>query len=165
MPWTTEEIETERVRLRPLAERDKPAIIAMQASPDVRRYLGGANDDPGLADEIRSAVVGERPGVFCIADRESDAAIGRCSISDGHGEREVGYELLPEWWGRGIVTEAMTALLAWAWTNGDEASLIAVTQTANEPSRRLLERLDFVFEREFEEFDAMQSQYRIARPD
>jgi ribosomal-protein-alanine N-acetyltransferase len=164
MPWTTETIETERVRLRPFSDQDKPAILAIETSPDTRRYLGGAEDHPGLADEIRSAVVGERPGVFCIADRESDVAIGRCSITDGHGEREVGYELLPEWWGRGIATEALTAVLDWAWAHGDEHTLIAVTQTANTSSRRLLVRLGFVFEREFEEFDAMQAQYRLHRP-
>jgi RimJ/RimL family protein N-acetyltransferase len=164
VPWTTETVETERVRLRPFADRDKPVIVAIETSPDVRRHLGGVVDDPGLADRIRDAVVGERPGAFCIADRESDIAIGRCSIGDGHGEREVGYELLPEWWGRGIATEAIEALLAWAWAHGDDASLIAVTQSANEPSRRLLERLGFTFEREFEEFDAMQSQYRLHRP-
>jgi [ribosomal protein S5]-alanine N-acetyltransferase len=164
MPWTTDVIETGRLRLRPFAERDKPAILALETSPDVRRYLGGVNGDPGLADAIRDAVVGERPDAFCIADRETDRAIGRCSVMDGHGEREVGYELLPDWWGRGIATEAMEALLAWAWQRGDDASLIAVTQTANEPSRRLLERLGFVLEHEFEEFDAMQSQYRLHRP-
>lgn len=164
MPWTDETIDTERLRLRPFADRDKPAIIAMETSADVRRYLGGPNDDPEFAEAIRAAVVGERPGVFCVAECVRDEAIGSISIDDGRSEFEVSYQLLPEWWGLGLAAEAVAAVIGWFWRTHADDSLIAVTQSANAASCRLLERLGFVFEREFEEFDALQSQFRLARP-
>lgn len=164
MPWTDATIETERLRLRPFAERDKPAIIAMETSADVRRYLGGPNDDPGLPAAIRAAIVGERPGVFCVARRDDDQAIGSVSIDDGRGEPEVSYQLMTEWWGRGLAAESVSALLDWFWRTHDDDSLIAVTQSANDASIRLLQRLGFLREREFEEFDALQSQFRLRRP-
>ena len=39
-----------------------------------------------------------------------------------------------------------------------------MTQKANQRSIRLLERLGFALEVEFEEWSAMQSQYRLSRP-
>ena len=164
MPWTDLAIETERLRLRAFEDRDKAAIIAMETSADVRRYLGGPNLDPDLPATIAAAVVGERPGVFCVADRDTDAAIGRVSLGDQHGEPEIGYELLPRCWGRGIAAEAVAALLAWTWDTHPHRSVIAVTQTANGPSCRLLRRLGFTFERELEEWGALQSRFRLDRP-
>lgn len=163
MPWTEEPIETDRLLLRPFAERDKPAIVAMETSADVRRYLGGPNDDPGFSDAIRAAAVGERPGVFCVAERVSGGAIGSVSIDDGRGEYEVSYQLLPEWWGRGFAAEAVSAVLDWFWRTHADDSVIAVTQSANAGSCCLLERLGFIREREFEEFDAVQCQFRLRR--
>jgi ribosomal-protein-alanine N-acetyltransferase len=163
VPWTDETIDTERLRLRPFADRDKPAIIAMETSAEVRRYLGGPNDDPAFRDAMSVAVVGERPGVFCVAERDGDRAIGAVSIADDRGEHEVSYQLLPEWWGRGLAAEAVSAVLGWFWRTHDDDGVIAVTQSANAASCRLLERLGFTFERQFEEFDALQSQFRLRR--
>jgi RimJ/RimL family protein N-acetyltransferase len=89
--------------------------------------------------------------------------IGAVSVGDQHGEPEVSYVFVPEVWGRGLAGEALTALLGWLWSETSHASVIAVTQTANARSCQLLERLGFTFEREFVEWNAAQSQYRLDR--
>ncbi len=165
MPWTTATIETPRLRLRAFSERDKPVIAQLTTSPEVRRYLGGPTTDPTALAQLEVATVGERAGVFCIADRNTDVALGRCDIEhERRGEAELGYELVPAAWGRGLATEALTTFLDWVWRTHADESLIAVTQTANVPSCRLLDRLGFALEREFEEFGARQSQYRLCCP-
>lgn len=73
-------------------------------------------------------------------------------------------KFLPRAWGNGLASSALTELLAWTWFNHQFESVIAVTQTANQPSIRLLERLGFAFEVEFEEWNAFQSRYRLLRP-
>jgi RimJ/RimL family protein N-acetyltransferase len=108
--------------------------------------------------------VGERWGAFCVADRATDRTVGTVSFGRKRGELEVSYEFLAEHWGSGLATEAVAAVLSWAWGDTDEQAIIAVTQTANERSLRLLDRLGFVADREFEEFGARQSQLRLARP-
>lgn len=163
MPWTETKIETDRLRLRAFDDRDRDAVLAMASSPDVRRYLGGPVDQE-ILDTIAVAPIGERPDVFCIADRDSDQALGRVALGFERGEAEVSYELLADHWGRGIGPEAVTAFLDWALTNREAESIIAVTQTANERSCRMLERLGFVEEQQFEEWDAIQTQYRLAGP-
>lgn len=163
MPWIDVEMGAERVRLRSFREGDKRAIIRLLTDADVRRYLGGPAGDEAVAG-LQSATVGERWGAFCIADLSTDAVIGTCSFDRERVELELSYELLPEYWGSGLATEAIAVALDWVWSATKDESVIAVTQMANVPSLKLLARLGFSPEREFEEFDAAQLQLRLARP-
>lgn len=148
MSWTSTEIPTERLRLRAFRSDDAEAIRELLTDPRVRRYLGGPVDPTVIVDRV-SRLVGGRPGVFAAERTDNGEVIGSFSIDRQHGEPEVSYDLLPSSWG--ATSLGMT---------DPPRSVIAVTQTANHSSRRLLRRLGFVPEREFEEFGAMQSQYR-----
>ena len=159
MAWTDLTVVTERIVLRPFVETDKPAIIDMRTDAQVYRYLGGPAG-PEFAEEIAGATVGEQWGVFAIADRATDAAIGSTHFSRDRGELEVSYELLPTHWGQGLAFEAVGATIGWAGAHLDDDTVIAVTQTANAKSVALLERLGFEFVRAFEEFDAEQGEFR-----
>jgi RimJ/RimL family protein N-acetyltransferase len=164
MAWTQDRIATDRLVLRSHEDRDKPTLISLHASPEVRRYLGGPVDETVLK-AIGQADVGTQWGSFCIAVAETDEAIGICSFSRDRGELEISYQLLPEWTGRGCTTEAVAAAIDWAWSHTDDLSIIAVTQTANKRSLSLLHRLGFVEESTFEEFGADQSRLRVFRLD
>ncbi len=159
LPWIDVEIVAERLRLRPFCDGDKPAIIAIRTSDDVYRYLSGPAGAE-FADEIRAATVGEQWGVFCIAQSETDQAIGSLHFDRGRGALEVSYELMPTYWGQGLAQEAVRAALAWAAAEFADEEVIAVTQTANTASVALLSRLGFDLERTFEEFDAEQGWFR-----
>ncbi len=163
MPWTEHKIETDSLRLRPFVDDDKPAIRRLLTDPDVRRYLGGPVDDEHLA-ALASATVGEQWGRFCIAASDSDRCMGSTTFDRDRGELELSFQLLPEFWGQGIGREATTHAINWAWTSTEDASMIAVTQQANEPSLRLLGGLGFRAESTFEEFGARQVQLRLDRP-
>jgi RimJ/RimL family protein N-acetyltransferase len=162
MAWTDESIENGRVRLRAFAESDKPLIRELFASEVVRRYLGGPLDAAAI-DRVMAEKVGETPGVFCVVDISTEETVGSVHLDRHHGEPEVSYEFLPRAWGKGFAAAAMSELLKWTWSADPCMSVIAVTQTANRRSVRLLERLGFAFEVEFEEWSAMQSQYRLWR--
>jgi RimJ/RimL family protein N-acetyltransferase len=164
VPWTDEVIKTERLRLRAWSDGDNWVLKELLTSPDVRRYLGGPVDKE-VVQTILDKAVGKRPNVFCIADLLTDTAYGSVSLDlELHGEPEVSYDLIASAWRRGFAREAMTAFLSWVWRETDSSSIIAVTQPANVPYCRLLDRLDFQFEREFVEFGEPQSQYRCKRP-
>lgn len=163
MPWITATIETDRLRLRAFRESDKPVIFELASNPDVRRYLGGPIAAEHLIN-VRRATVGERWGIFAVAERESDLVVGSVSFDRWRGELEVSYELLPSQWGRGVSDEAVGAALDWAWANTTDGSIIAVTQARNIASVRLLERLGFRPDGEFEEYGAPQRQLRLVRP-
>ena len=155
MAWTDDEIVTDRLTLRPFCDADKPAIVEIRTNDEVYQYLGGPAG-PDFADELADATVGEQWGVFCIADSATGEALGSVHLGRDRGLLEVSYELLPSRWGQGIAAEAVAALLTWAATEFGDNEVIAVTQTANTRSVVLLERLGFVLQRTFDEFEAEQ---------
>jgi RimJ/RimL family protein N-acetyltransferase len=60
------------------------------------------------------------------------------------GGVEIGYGLAPSARGRGLGTEAVGVLVAWAEQQPGVRRVAARVQVGNEPSRRLLRRLGFV---------------------
>ena len=132
----------------------------MLTDPVVRRYLGGQLDPDMVHAATSDTTPGTTWGSFVIELVGPDVVAGSCSVDRDRGELEVSYQLLPEFVGMGIATEALEALLAWAYREcPDEDHVIAVTQVANAPSRRLLERLGFTERERFVEYDAQQVLY------
>lgn len=160
--WFSETIETERLRLRAPGPHDGALVVELMGDAEVREYLGG----PLPVDELASIDpngFGHRWGTFMVEFEESERGIGSVSFTRDRAELEVSYEMIRGAWGHGLASEAVQAALDWAWVNTDDGSIIAVTQSANERSCRLLQGLGFVEESRFEEFDAEQIQYRLPR--
>ena len=59
------------------------------------------------------------------------------------GTVELGYSVLPQYRGRGYATEAVAALLLWAFPHNEVARVIAETALENRSSVRVLEKLGF----------------------
>jgi RimJ/RimL family protein N-acetyltransferase len=162
--WPPAPIRTERLVLREPEARDRAVIIELNASAEVRAYLGG----PQARDELERVVPAEprrRPGLF-VVDLDG-AMVGVVTLDrrdaerPGHvapegGEAELGYLFLPSAWGRGYAAEACAAVLAWSDDALPGEPLVLCTQTANLSSMRLAERLGFAEAARFEEFGAEQ---------
>lgn len=72
-------------------------------------------------------------------------------------ELELSYVLRREAWGAGLAFEAATALVRDAAAELPDQAVLIVTQTGNERSRRLANRLGFAEVGTFEQFDAEQT--------
>ena len=163
MPWLDEPLDTKRLVLRVPTDDDLEVIVRMLTDPAVRGYLGG----PVPEDRARAALSGpldERWGSFLVTRTDTGEVVGSCLLDRERGELEVSYQLLPEHWGHGYAREAVTRVLTWAWANTDASRVIAVTQTANAASMRLLEVLGMDVEEEFEEHGALQTRFQVHRP-
>lgn len=155
---------TERLVLREAEARDRPAIIELNASSEVFAYLGG----PQPRDELER-LVPEVPARYAgsfVVERDG-SAVGvvtfrrRDRERPGHvrpegDEVELGYLLLPEAWGFGYAAEACAAALGWVDRALPGEPVVLCTQTANERSMRVAQRLGFAEVERFEEFDAEQ---------
>jgi len=161
-PWLQEPVLSPRLVLRAGrdAAADRAAAVELMTDPQVRQFIGG----PVSAEEARQAVsrpAGQRWGSFVLALRAGNGGgeadvVGVCSLSRERGELEIGYMLLPRYWGKGLASEAVAAVLAWVADHLDDEQVIAVTQAANVASLRLLARLGFVERERFAEYDADQ---------
>src|SRR5919205_495280 len=143
-------LETQRLVLRPLEERDFDAFAAVNADPEVARWL---YNEPRTRAEAREHFERKRRPVLereddwlsCAAiDRESGAFVGDFSfhwVSETHRTGEIGFVVAPEHHGKGYATEAARALLDWAFGAGGFHRVIGRTEARNTASARVLEKL------------------------
>lgn len=162
--WPPAPLRTDRLVLRETEARDRPGVIELNASPEVRAHLGGPRPREELERQVPE-VPGRRPGIFAV--EHGGSLIGTVHLvrrdeeRPGHvrpeaGEVELGYLFLPEVWGHGYATEACGAALAWVVRELPGEPVLLCTQTANTASVRVAEKLGFTEVARFEEFDAEQ---------
>ena len=155
MPFQAPEpIEGERVRVRLLAESDLPALFAVNSDEAVTKLLpyatwtSAADGDAWFA---RMAGI-QASGLalqFVVADTASDKAIGTAllfRLEEGSARAELGYALGRAHWGRGLMHEALSALLDRAFGAMALRRIEAEVDVANAASARLLQRLGFTRE-------------------
>jgi RimJ/RimL family protein N-acetyltransferase len=65
------------------------------------------------------------------------------------GEVEVGYVVKPAYWRHGLATEITLASLKTGFESLDLQRIIGIAQSANAPSRRVMEKCGMLFETEF----------------
>jgi RimJ/RimL family protein N-acetyltransferase len=95
---------------------------------DAEGFISGANKAGGEA-------------VFLIALR--DEVIGACGIMFHEETPELGYWLGVPYWGNGYATEALHAVIDYAFTDLEHAALQAGARVTNPASRRVLEKCGF----------------------
>lgn len=75
---------------------------------------------------------------------------------------ETGYSMLPQYHRQGYASEAVSALIGWAFSHPEVSSVIAHTDSQPNPSIRLLEKLGFHCAGEGEEFGTLR--FELAKP-
>ena len=144
-------ISTERLRLRWLTPEDVPALAAIFGDAEVCRFWSSpALSDMAAAEALHSEIVrgfaARSLFQWGIAERATNAVVGTCtlaSLSSEHRRAEVGFALARATWGRGYISEALPALLDFAFETLDLHRLEADVDPRNERSIRVLERLGF----------------------
>ncbi|MEV5973102.1 GNAT family N-acetyltransferase [Streptomyces sp. NPDC051921] len=152
---------TERLVLRGVRARDVPAVTRLWTDPEVRRHLGGPVVESVI--RIRQRRIVGAPGFHAVERACDGVVLGLVTVQrEGrNGETEVSYQFLPEHWGQGYAREAVAAAVERALE--DVPAVVAVTQEANTPSRRLLEAVGMTHAESFVEWDAHQVLYRRGR--
>jgi RimJ/RimL family protein N-acetyltransferase len=145
---------TARLRLRPFADADADALFALHSNAYVLRYW----DAPPWSDRARAErfltacrqLAEEGTGARLAIQRAPDQAfIGWCGLTQwnpAYRSASLGYCLEEAAWGHGYATEAAHALLQWAFDTLDLNRVQAETDTRNQASARVLEKLGFVRE-------------------
>jgi RimJ/RimL family protein N-acetyltransferase/N-acetylglutamate synthase-like GNAT family acetyltransferase len=142
-------IEGPRVRLRRLGVADLPRFQAYRHDPEVGRWQGWLPQDEAAARAFLQAAATDPfpvPGTWfqmAIADRASDTLLGDIGLhlrADSEA-LELGFSLAREAQGRGLATEAVGLALQLAFDATPATRVLAITDTRNHASVRLLERL------------------------
>nr|WP_281378696.1 GNAT family N-acetyltransferase [Azospirillum oleiclasticum] len=104
-------------------------------------------------------------GVWVLRLRDSGGFVGRVGLRrrdiDGVEETELMCALAPDHWGQGYATEAARAVIGIAVDHLRMPSLVAGVAPADAASRRLVEKLGFVFERDMINAGRPQALHRL----
>lgn len=101
--------------------------------------------------------VNPKLGYFKITETQTGSFIGvaKLEIKEKEStEAEIGYLILPEFWGKGIVSKIAKRLLEIAKTNQKLRKVFAIIDPENIASRRILEKNGFE-SKEFKDFDGL----------
>lgn len=85
-------------------------------------------------------------GIWIMFDREENVVVGDAGFKgrpDGDGTVEIGYGVAPAYQRRGYATEAVQALIAWAFAHPEVRRIVAECVPENTPSLRVLTKLGF----------------------
>jgi RimJ/RimL family protein N-acetyltransferase len=150
-------VESKRLIVRPVVEDDLQALLLVNGDDEVTRFLPYASWrslDDGRAWFERMSILGARGESiqYVLTDRASTLAIGTCLLfryEESSARAELGYVLGRSHWGRGIMREALVAVIDCAFGAYGLRRLEAEVNPLNQASSRLLESLGFAREGQF----------------
>jgi RimJ/RimL family protein N-acetyltransferase len=146
-------LETKRLWLRWLRAADADEITRFASLPATAQMTAAIPHPypPGEAERFifksRADNASSRSLVLAITrKRAAQHPIGVISATgSGRDEVELGYLLAPEFWGRGLATEATTALVDAVFALSPVGCIVANVRVINVASRRVLEKCGFAY--------------------
>ena len=149
MDWRR--FDTARLRLSPFAATAAERLTTVQAfnTPAIaQQWVGSAypfnnSDFDQLVHDHTAA--GDALHLWSVCPKNDPTIIlGRVGLRlDGQGHWNLGYYLLPEHWGQGLMTEAVNAVVEFAFVVLDIQQIWSGAFSDNGPSLKLLERTGF----------------------
>lgn len=146
-------IETERLILRPWQESDAEALYKYASDPEIGPPAGWPphTDVENSRELIKHVLAVPETYAVCLKDGTPIGSIGlklkgNTDMTDRDNECELGYWIGKPFWGQGLIPEASRALLRHAFENLDMRAVWCGYYDGNEKSRRVQEKLGFVYQ-------------------
>ncbi|OXE99145.1 ribosomal-protein-alanine N-acetyltransferase [Flavobacterium araucananum] len=152
-------IETERLLLRRVTIDDANDIFILRSNPETMKFiprplLKSAEDALVLIAEIESKIntnVGINWAITLKDNPKLLGIIGYYRMQPENYRAEIGYILLPEFHGKGIIPEAVNRLITYGFEDLKLHSIEAVIDPENYASEKVLQKCGFVKEAHFKE--------------
>jgi RimJ/RimL family protein N-acetyltransferase len=145
----------EKSIIRPYHPSDAEELARIANNPVVARYLRNRFPSPYTIDDANFWInfnINASPVYnFCIAHPESNKIMGSIGLIPGEDiycrSAEIGYWLGEEYWGKGIISEAVEGFVDWTYANLPQMErLHADIFEDNKASIAVIERAGFLFE-------------------
>ncbi|MCA9944931.1 MAG: GNAT family N-acetyltransferase [Anaerolineales bacterium] len=144
------ELHTERLVLRRTLLTDAPAVFIFRSDPYVQRFNGPVFVDVAEAEALIHELNDEyfnKSGIcWGVTLKNENKVIGLFGIhhwNKYHRRAEVGYDLNQSYWGQGIASEALRAILQFGFEQMNLNRIYAGTIAENHESVQLLEAIGF----------------------
>lgn len=146
-------LETERLVLRVLQPCDANNIFALRSNDEINQYINRKkaetiDDALKFIERITQNIARNETLLWAIELKKDKSFAGSAllwNIKKEKNEIEVGYELLPAFQGKGIASEAIKAVIDFAFNALEAETIVAVVDKRNTASLKLLQHLNFVY--------------------
>src|SRR5262245_18864325 len=146
-------LETDRLWLRQFTPSDAEAVLAIAGNPQVMRFVM----NPCVTSISEAAkLMEESPlrdyrkygfGRWAVVLKENRRVIGSAGLKylEDLNEVDLGYLLLPEYWGLGLATEIAREIVRYGFGTLRLPRIVGLVDADNVRSVRVLEKLGFAF--------------------
>jgi len=146
-------LESERIYLRRFGDSDIANVFKGLSHPDIIKYYGVSFDSLEATKEQMNWFTDlEKNGTgiwWAVCSKFNGKFLGAGGLNDLSKENkkaEIGFWLLPENWGKGIMTETMPLILNYAFNSMELHRIEGFVETENNNCKRALAKLEFNYE-------------------
>ena len=142
--------DTDRLIVRHYTPDDADNFFLLNADPDVMRYIrpvrSRADTDLFFAEVIQYSINNPAYGRMAVLDKKSGEFVGSFAIIpiEQTDLMQLGYSLLPKYWGMGYATELVRRALIYIFTSTGIEEIFGVTESLNSASQHVLLKSGFV---------------------
>ena len=148
-------LKTTRLILRPFRENDVDLMAELMANADFMRFSLGVYTREQTAAFVEKLLNWDRAGLpsqFAVVLESTGTLLGYCGFFhhnvDGIDEIEIGYRMHPDYWNKGLATEAALAVRDHGFRDLKLDRVISLVHPDNAPSRRVAEKNGMKLEKE-----------------
>jgi ribosomal-protein-alanine N-acetyltransferase len=146
-----EELETERAFLRAVTPDDAPDLFRWASDPEVARYVSweahrSVEESAAFLRERLSR--GDGPS-WALVPKEGGGMVGFCRYvrwTPEHARAELAYVLSRDYWGGGLMTEAVGAMIRFGFWRMGLNRIEARCVAGNAASARVMEKAGMTYE-------------------
>lgn len=143
-------LHTERLLLRQFVDRDVENVFKALSDPDVIRYYGVSYETlEATKEQMRffANLEENRAGIWwAVCSADNKVFFGAGGINDlkkEHRKAEIGFWLLKDYWGRGIMTEAIPLILNYGFDKLGLHRIEGIVESENVVCKKAVEKLNF----------------------
>lgn len=150
-------LETERLILKEISMNDLDFLFEIRNNDDNNKYIGRKKSS---LDQVKQFIIDrisdfkEERGIYwMVYNKETKQNVGSICCWNFNFENnsvEIGYELVPEFRGKGFMQEALSKVINFGFNELNLQTIEAFTDKKNQPSINALLKFNFIEETEFE---------------
>lgn len=159
-------IQTDRLLLRLFRQSDQENVFQGLSHPEVIKYYGvsfssleATQEQMDWYRDHEQNGTGQWFAICSPDDKLFYGAIGLNDVKKEHRKGELGFWLLPDYWGKGIITEAMPAVCDYAFNQMNLHRIEAFVETKNRNSQKVLEKWGFAHEGTMQECEIKNGEF------
>lgn len=146
------DLTTERLQLRQIQASDAAALFSYFSKDEVTKFFDlptfqAMEEAQELIRNWEKRYLDNNAIRWAIClKQQPDKLIGTCGYHNFSKENfrgEIGYELHPDYWQKGLMTEALSAIISFGFNNFNFNRIEAFINPDNISSRKLLEKINF----------------------